>query len=333
MKLYQKLNYYFGKKYNSLINERIFIIEGDITKDGFGLNPTDLLNLANSVNTVINSAAKVSHYGDYQDFYNANVKSVNNIISFCANFNKRFYQISTLSISGNSFDSNSIKQNLIGTISFTENDLYINQALDNVYVRSKFEAEHKILEAISKGLDAYILRMGNLMPRISDGKFQENAKDNAYINRLISFIKLTSIPQYIKDLYLEFSPIDIASESIIKIVQNPTPYNRIFHLFNHNHIYINSIIPLLKKIKINISTVTNEEFKKIITQTLNNKKTKNTLNLLINDFDEDLNLLYKTGIVINSDFTINYLNKLNFKWPKIKKDYMISFIKLIRRWI
>lgn len=300
---------------------------------GFGLNQSDLLNLSNLVDIVINSAAKVSHYGNYQDFYNTNVKSVNNIIEFCQNFSKKFYQISTLSISGNSFDSNSIKQNFTGTINFSENNLYVNQSLENVYVRSKFEAECKTLEAISKGLDAYILRLGNLMPRINDGKFQENIQENAYINRLISFLRLRAIPDYMKDIYLEFTPIDSASDSIIKLIQNPTNNNRIFHLFDHNHVYIDTILKILKKFNIKLNMISDDNFKELIKETLNNKKTKDILNLLINDFDDDLNLLYKTGIVVDSDFSVNYLNKLKFKWPEINRNYLMNFIKLIRRLI
>lgn len=333
VKLYEKLNYYFGKKYNDIINKKIFVIEGDITKEGFGLNQSDLLDLSNSIDIVINSAAKVSHYGNYQDFYNANVKSVNNIITFCKNFNKRFYQISTESVSGNSLGMNNSKPLSNGTIKFTENDFYINQSLENVYVRSKFEAEYKIIDAISKGLDGYILRMGNLMPRIKDFKFQENAKDNAYISRIIAFLKLGAIPESIKNIHLEFTPIDSAANAIIKIIQSPSSTNRIFHLLNHNYVYLDSILKILKKINLKIDILPENNFKDLISETLNNKKSKDILNLLINDFDNNLNLLYKNSIIINSDFTINYLNNLNFAWPEIKKEYLIAVIKLIRRLI
>ena len=42
---------------------------------------------------------------------------------------------------------------------FAENNLFINQSLDNVYTRSKFEAEKIILDNIaSRNLNAQILR-------------------------------------------------------------------------------------------------------------------------------------------------------------------------------
>lgn len=118
-----------------------------------------MLNITNNVDTVVNTAARVAHYGNYYEFYNTNVKSVQYAIDFCKSFNKKLYHISTLSVSGNSFDSNIVKQHLNHITYFRENSLYIGQSLENVYIRSKFEAECLVLDAILDGLDAYILRV------------------------------------------------------------------------------------------------------------------------------------------------------------------------------
>ncbi len=331
LKLYNKLNYYFGDKYNNYINKRIYAITGDITKEAFGLKQSDLFNLANSIDIVINSAAKVDHYGNYQDFYNTNVKSVKQIINFCKSFNKKFYQVSTLSISGNAFDTSSATQSINKTTYFDESSFYIGQTLENIYIRSKFEAEKLVLNAIKNGLDAYILRMGNLMPRLSDGKFQENILDNAYINRVIAFLKIKRIPLYMKDMYLEFTPIDSASDAIIKLISNFNKENRIFHLFNHNHVFIKPLFSFLNKNSYNIKFVEENDFKNIIKALISDKKQDNSLNILINDLDKNLHLTYKTDIIIKSDFTINYLKEIGFKWPKIDKKYILNFLKNVKK--
>ena len=330
-KLYQKLNYYFGSKYNKLIGKRIFALTGNITNSGFGLNQEELLSLANNVDTIINTAARVSHYGNYSEFYNSNVKSVKNIIDFCKSFNKRLYHISTLSVSGNALETISIKQDINKTTYFAENNLYIGQSLENVYVRSKFEAECVLLDAILDGLDAYIMRVGNLMPRLRDGVFQENVKDNAFINRIISFIKLGIIPDYMQNEYLEFTPVDIIGNAIVKIISYPNKNNRIFHLFNHNHVYINKCIKYFELLNTKLKIVSEEEFKQNISTILKNKKKKEILNSLINDLDNDLHLLYNTDIIITSEVTKKYLSKLGFIWPKINDKYMKKFIELLRR--
>jgi len=158
-KLHQKLNYYFGNKYDKLIGKRIFALTGDICKTGFGLNQEDLSTISNDVDVVINTAARVAHYGNYYEFYNINVKSVQYAVDFCKSFNKKLYHISTLSVSGEAFDTSNANNKQNATTLFRENNLYIGQSLENVYVRSKFEAECLVLDSIIDGLDAYILRV------------------------------------------------------------------------------------------------------------------------------------------------------------------------------
>lgn len=296
----------------------------------FGLNQEDLLNLANSVDTVINSAARVAHYGNYEIFYRINVSSVNYMIDFCTNFNKKFYHISTISISGNSLETSSIKQNLGTTKYFEENNLYIGQSLDNVYTYTKYKAECKVLDAIENGLDAYILRMGNLMPRFKDGKFQDNISENAFINRIISFIKIGAIPQYIENNYLEFTPVDSAANAIIKLITHPNTNHTIFHLYNHNHVYFKQALSIFDNFKYNIQIVSDSDFRKKIKEILQDDSKKFILNNLINDLDKDLQLIYETDIIVKSDYTINYLDKINFKWPKINQHYLINFLELLR---
>ena len=328
LKLQQKLHYYFGDKYDKLIGKRIFTIRGDICSPGFGLGQEELLELSNNADIVINSAAKVSHYGNYTDFYNVNVKSVRYMIDFCKSFNKKFYQISTLSVSGNSLETSSIEQNIKEETLFEENNLYIGQSLENVYVRSKFEAECLVLDSILDGLDAYILRVGNLMPRYRDGVFQENIQENAYINRIVSFLKIGLIPDYLNNIYLELTPIDLTANAIIKLITYSNEINRVFHLYNHNHVYLKQF---LKHIDLELEIVDEEIFKDKVRKMLKNSKTKESLNFLMNDFDKDLHLMYLTDIIIKSENTIKYLEKIGFSWPNITERYICNFIDLLRR--
>ena len=330
-KLHQKLNYYFGNKFDKLIGKRIFAVTGNINNAGFGLQQEDLLNLANNISIVINTAARVAHYGNYKDFYNSNVKSVQYLIDFCKSFNKKLYHISTLSVSGNSFDSTIIKQNTENVKYFTEKNLYIGQSLENVYIRSKFEAECLVLDAILNGLDAHILRVGNLMPRVKDGIFQENITENAFITRIVEFLKIGFIPDSLLNGYLEFTPVDTISTAIVKLITHPNKDCIIFHLFNHNHVYIIKCIKYFKLINPSLKVITEEDFRKNIKKLLKNKKLKNNINLLINDMDKNLNLMYKSNIIVESNFTIKYLSKIGFKWSNISEKYILKFLDLIRK--
>ncbi len=324
-KLKAKLKYYFSDKYENQIDNRIKIIEGDITD-------IDLSPFKNDIDLVINSAAKVSHFGNYNEFYQINVMGTKHLLEFCKKFNKRFYQISTLSVSGNSFvDNYASHQSFENEVEFNESNFFIGQNLDNVYVRSKFEAEGLVLNEIENGLEGYILRVGNLMPRFSDGTFQENTSENAYINRLAGFIKIKAIPENIKNVYLEFTPIDFTADAITRIITHPSKNNCIYHVYNHKHIYINKILKILKNYDYNISIIKTEKFKEMIKNLLNDSENKNILNHLINDFDQNLNLDYEGKIKLTSSFTVEFLNKLGFEWPEINSTYIRYIISIIER--
>ena len=325
-KLTNKLHYYFNEKYDKYVNNRIITLEGDISKSGFGLNQEELFKLGNSVDLIINSAAKVSHYGNYQEFYNTNVKSVEKIIDFANAFKKKIFHISTLSVSGNSLvDEYYVEQKINKEIDFCEDNFYIGQSFKNVYIRSKFEAEKRILDAIQKGTDAYILRVGNLMPRREDGKFQENISENAYITRLKTFIKIGYLPQYLKDGYLEFTPIDSTAQAIMSIVKHTNTQNRIYHVFNHNHVYLKDLLKEINSIKI----ITDDEFKEKIKSILKSSDL-NVINTLLNDLDKNLNLNYNSNIKIKSKHSIELLKQYGFEWPIIDKNYINYILELIK---
>ena len=329
-KMVNKMHYYFGDKYDKYIDDRIIIIHSEIEKDGFGLNQEELFELGNSVNTIINSAAKVSHYGNYIDFYNVNVKTVEKIIDFATTFHLKVFQISTLSVSGNSIlDQYYTEQKLKEEKTFRENDLYIGQSLDNVYVRSKFEAERKMLDAIQKGLNGYILRMGNLMPRMSDGKFQDNISENAYMNRLKSLLQIGMIPDYLMKDYLELTPIDYTAKAVLKIMQYTDKENIIYHIYNHNHVYVTELLKAMKNLGYEMNIVNSEEFKEKVKKIINSKNSK-ILNTLVNDLDKDLNLNYDSNIKLKSEHSIKLLEKYGFKWPKITEEYIENVLKLIK---
>lgn len=45
-----------------------------------------------------------------------------------------------------------------------------------------------------------------------------------------------SIPDYMLKAYIEFTPIDICANSVIKLIQYKNSTNRIFHLYDRNHV-------------------------------------------------------------------------------------------------
>ncbi len=329
-RLKNTLHFYFEDKYDKYIGNRIICIEGDITQENLGLSEQEYKNLGNDITTVIHSAALVKHFGNYKEFEEINVKGTKRVVDFCKRFNVRLMHISTISVSGNNFAEgafieNEIKEDII----YGENRFYVRQNLENLYVRSKFLAEKEVLDGILNGLNAYILRMGNLTSRYSEGKFQQNHLENAFVGRIKTFLQIGCVPDYMTKGYVEFTPIDYSADAIIKIANHYNKEFSILHILNYKHLPLIKFYDILKELGINVNIVSSEEFLKVVDEILHDKDKSNILQGIIQDFDSNRKLIYESNIKITEDFTKDFLKKLNFEWPEIDIKYIRKYLEYL----
>ena len=311
--------FYFGNKEFIKYESRIKIIKGDITKKDLGLCYNDFDLIKNNVSTIINSGALVKHFGDNELFENINVTGTQNIVNFCIANNMRLLHISTISVSGNG-ENFSVSSNTNKI--FTESDINIGQDLYGIYSYTKFKAEYIILNAIIRnGLNATIYRVGNITNRYSDGVFQKNINDNAFVKRLKSFINIGFFPEYLLEHEIEWSPVDLCAKAIIKSA-NYISSCTILHIYNNNLISIKNFINLLNKLGYKLIGVNNQAMTNIISGILEDNNQKNILDGIIYDLDKDKRLIYTSNIRLNSDFSVRYLRKIGFTWNKKSIKYL-----------
>jgi len=323
------LNFYFENKYNNEFGKRIFVVYGDVTQKNFGLNEKEYEALGKKIDTVVNSAALVKHFGDFEMFKAINVVGIQNVIEYCKKFNKKLYHISTMSVAGISDIDENI-ENDDERILFGEDNFYIGQNLNNAYVYTKFEAEKEILEEIQKGLQACILRMGNIFNRVEDGKFQINVSENAYVSRIKSLLKLGVVQKKFLQHSLEFTPVDSSADAILTIMKNNPKFN-ILHLFNTKLINFPNIIAILNNLGYKIQLTNDEEFANKIKEFLKNKELKNEISGLIPDLKKDKTLALAAKTLPNAYFSTLYLKSIGFEWPEIDKEYVEQFIEYFKK--
>lgn len=178
MRLKTVMFYYFDESFDSLFGKRIIPVEGDVT------NPDSLGQLRDKdISTVFNCAANVKHFSKGTDIEDVNIGGAANLAAFCLQTGARLVHVSTMSVGGMSVDGSPAP----GT-HLKENMLYFGQFIGNKYIHSKFLAERLILENIrDRGLNAKIMRVGNLSARNSDGEFQINYSTNTFMGRLKSY--------------------------------------------------------------------------------------------------------------------------------------------------
>ena len=252
-RLKERIDFYFGKRnkeINKLIDKKVIVLNGNITKEKLGLQNKDYINLRKNITTVINCGANVRHYCKLDELIRDNVDSVKNVMEFCKR-NINLAHISTLSIAGFKNDKTLNKV-------FDENTFYIKQEFNNnPYLISKCMAEELLIESNLPNIK--IFRLGNIMPRISDGKFQINYNQNAFINAIRNIIISKKIPQEIMDTLVEFSPVDECSKSIMKIIKSDTK-SKIFHVVSDKFLTIKELFGILNKLCYNIDIVPINDF-------------------------------------------------------------------------
>ncbi len=327
-RLQDLLVFYFGNKYECC--DRIKVICADLQKDKFGLQETEYNNLLKNVDTVINCAASVKHYGSYKYFYEANVETTKKLIEFCKLSDAKLIHTSTLSVSGNSFGDDFDGVVNENELHFYESTLYINQPLENVYARSKFEAEKAVLSAMADGLQANVMRMGNLTNRLSDGKFQKNYESNAFLQRVKAVLELKIFPEYLLSLYAEFTPIDEAANAVMTITRHFNTEQNVFHINSIKVLYFDKLLKIFNNLGFTMETVEGETFTNALRATAKQTGLEHIFETFINDMDENDQLNYDSNIRIENDFTVEYLKTLGFEWTDIDLEYMKKYVEYFK---
>lgn len=314
----EKLTTYFKHYFKKDIfdyNGQYSIIEKD-------LNEIQMYDIDERVTCIINCAANVKHYVDEierKQQYAINVDAVGKLIDICINKEIELVQISTISISGESLDG--------ASHILTENDFYINQVSDNDYVTSKFNAEGIILEAVAKNnLQAKIFRLGNLSARHSDGVFQINENTNAFLNYLRSMVKFGIISHEQNKLSFEFSPVDLVSKALIKVLLSNNSAI-IYHLYNNKEGKMQTVIKSLgNSINKQLSVVDDIVYTKRRKQLEDESNLEALLGLV---HYETSNTETISNTSTNSK-TTNVLLKLGFEWSEPDEKYIERFLKTLQ---
>jgi len=325
-RLIRLIEFYFPDDYRRLDFSRLSIYRGDVSKDMFGLNEKVYRSIGEKADLVIHTAAIVKYYGDYEDFRKTNVVGTRNAAAFCMEFGKPLAHISTLGVSGNYLVAQEYPQ-----LKFTENDFYVGQRfMDNVYIRSKYEAESLIYQRMQDGLAACVFRIGNLTGRYSDGHFQQNADENAFYNILRSLIKLGAINNDVLERGIEFTPVDCCSKAILTLLNVKNFPRRVYHVFNHNLITMKRMLEIFETFDIHINAMENHEFSRFIDKMVQDDYKNKYLVGIVNDLGRNRSLDFSTLINIDSEITNEALKQLGFVWPEVNEAYIGRIVRYMR---
>ena len=307
-------DYYFDGELTDLIGSRIILSEGDITE------LDDFKKLEEyPIDTLINCAAIVKHYTADDYIFKVNVDGVINGIKYAQVNDVRYVQVSTTSVLSYPKDMEFARD-----VQLDERTLYYRQDLSNKYVNSKFLAERILLEAAVDGLDVKIVRVGNLMGRYRDGRFQKNYDTNAFLANIKSIKNIHAISTSMYNEVEEMSPIDCTAKAIIALSKTPQKC-RVFNCQNNNELLNNDIINVLNSFGYGIREVDDDEFMRICRENMD----ENIQGLITSDMsmaDEDADEEDDYEYSLKTDQTVEILESLGFEWVKPDNDYLTRVI-------
>lgn len=222
-RLSDKFFFYFKVMLTEQYAGRVQVLQGDLSENLMGLSSEEFDMLAYKLDTIINSAANVKHYGQKEDF-KMNTDGVRTLKKLAEEGTpKRLQHVSTVGVS---FDDH---------ILFTEFDRTkkIKEENSTFYLQSKLEGEGIVFDAIQEGIESNIIRIGNLVSNSETGKFQENSENSAFYMLMHSFIKLKMIPEMLVKFY-DFSFVNTTAKGIIAAAKEKSLINDTLHLFSHH---------------------------------------------------------------------------------------------------
>ena len=290
---------------------RVSCVCGDLRMEHLSLNEEAYQALVKKVKCVYHAAADVRHFGVWEDSYNTNTVGTRNVIQLCWDANAQLHHVSTMSVNGYVLTTMEPDHKA----DFTENNLFIGQHYaDNIYVHSKYLAEKSVIDAMRKGLKANIYRVGNLLWRSYDGKFQINRKAHDFYMLTKAFMKLNAYPFSLEDLRIDFTSVDECAVAICQLSRRKT--GRIFHMINPNDLSLSEYL----------TTLAGESYQKLsmfeFLTKLETYRDDPIMGFLLAYSEVNKHIQSNEWPVEKCEYTVSCLDAMNWHWSVPTKEYL-----------
>jgi thioester reductase-like protein len=316
--------FYFGRDFFMANKDRLVVLRSDLSEDQLGIDHSQYEKLCKTVDAIVHSAANVKHYGFYREFFKDNVEGTERVLEFAVSGkNKDFHFISTLNTGSGDIPG---KEYMV----FTEYCHDEGQETNHLYIKSKFEAEKRVLAYRAKGLNASIYRAGNLTFHSETGEFQENIENNAFYAVMRGVIKVGFLSDNMKKIEFDMSFINHAARAVVLLLTRKGLTNETYHISNPHLLTMKKMTEFLKAVGIEIPYVEKGKIEEHLAQFAGNAEYEKIIQRVKLDswaWDEKP----ATLTVTKNDRTIMLLKKLGLQWPKVTKKHIERMISYCRK--
>ncbi len=276
------------------IDTRVKVLVGDLSKNGFGIDPKTYREISCIIDTIYHCGATVDWMKPYESLKKTNVLGTLEVIKFAGHEKiKEFHYISSLAV----------LPSLSDKYDWFEADLPEPESLTNGYAQSKWVAEKLCNEARKRGLPVNIYRFDYVVGRKVNGAM----KNSDFIVRMIKgCIQLGCIP--IEDTNFDIIPVDYLCKIITAISMGSGNINKNYHLINRKPFLISDFVSLIREFGYKIERIPFEEWKKLLKKVPSNALYP--LYPFLNKYGEAQLDYYYNSVVDNTN-TLTALYKIN----------------------
>ncbi|HEY6078895.1 MAG TPA: SDR family oxidoreductase [Polyangiaceae bacterium] len=215
--------------------ERVESFSADLTRPDFGLDP----ELLSSVNLVIHNAWSVNFNMGVSSFENQ-IQGTRNLLDFSFRSNARFFLVSSVSAAVRS-----------GSVVPESHLEHLTDAQEMGYARSKLVAERLCLHAKLAGLDARVLRVGQIVGDTRLGQWNATEAIPLMIRSAISIGALPAL-----DDTLNWLPTDVVAKVMVEVCQSAKRHD-VYHVVNPKSFnWKRDLLPMLRSAGLGFEQVT-----------------------------------------------------------------------------
>lgn len=309
-KLYSIWVYYFGKEWTDAALDRVELVPFDLSDELLGLSLEKWQTLSGQITDIYHCAADVRHFCVDGQITKTNYQGTKNMLNLAKSAGAVFHHISTLSVCGTY-----LKGCPEVHTEFEEEDFEIGQNWqENEYVRSKFMAEELVRGEMEKGLDAKIYRVGTLVGRSRDGKFQLNRDSNAFFQDIVGMKTIRTMPEAYASRKLDLTPIDYCAEAIVALSESDMTT---LHIMGE----VYTIETLCRRLIPGFTFCSEEEFEQIASGNLDDDAKSNIMQIreLLARFKEQA-----ATITPINEKTKAELHRLDFVWEPAEPEILLQ---------
>jgi thioester reductase-like protein len=219
--------------------ERVESLTADLTKPGFGVDPRRLAG----VNLVLHNAWSVNFNMGVASF-ETQIQGARNMIDFAFQQNARFFFVSSV--------SSAVRSGDVVTESHVER---LTDAQEMGYSRSKLVAERLCRRAHEAGLDARVLRIGQIVGDTRLGQWNDTEAIPLMIRSAVTMGALPALGDT-----LTWLPIDVVATIIVELCRS-AKHQDVYNLVNPRSFnWTRDLLPMLRAAGLAFEEVTAAEW-------------------------------------------------------------------------